>query len=185
MNYEINRIQKQIIESPYKIRDLGIQVMVEPPNPENLNRFPEERREDIRQLLSTIVRTSIDKGIGTDISDEAIQNKVIVSVNPFNGKTEMEPTSTSKLPWWIYVVGGLLLAIIGLLTFFVIRTRSVEVEEEEILIDEKAAEPITIPDLEDAVVTESGMRRKQLEKSGVIDKPDEFAKLLRTWFAED
>ena len=184
LNYEINRIQKQIIESPYKIRDLGIQVMVEPPNPENLNSFPEERREDIRQLLSTIVRTSIDKGIGTDISDEAIQNKVIVSVHPFNGKTEMEPTTTSNLPWWIYVVGGLLLAIIGLLTFFVIRSRGVEVDKEEILIDEKVAEPITIPDLEDAIVTESGMRRKQLEKMA-IDKPDEFAKLLRTWLAED
>ena len=62
--------------------------------------------------------------------------------------------------------------------------RRVEVDKEEILIDEKVAEPITIPDLEDAVVTESGMRRKQLEKMA-IDKPDEFAKLLRTWLAED
>ena len=30
-NYEVNRIRKEIVESPYKIRDLGIQVMVEPP----------------------------------------------------------------------------------------------------------------------------------------------------------
>ena len=31
INYEVNRIRKEIVESPYKIRDLGIQVMVEPP----------------------------------------------------------------------------------------------------------------------------------------------------------
>ena len=107
LNYEINRIRKEIVESPYKIRDLGIQVMVEPPNPENLNSFPEERREDIRQLLSTIVRTSIDKDSGTDISDEAIQNKVIVSVQPFNGKTEWNQQTTANVPWWTFVVGGL------------------------------------------------------------------------------
>ncbi len=33
INYEVNRIHKEIAESPYKVRDLGIQVMVEPPNP--------------------------------------------------------------------------------------------------------------------------------------------------------
>ena len=35
INYEVNRIRKEIVESPYKIRDLGIQVMVEPPEAEN------------------------------------------------------------------------------------------------------------------------------------------------------
>ncbi|WP_283776866.1 flagellar M-ring protein FliF C-terminal domain-containing protein, partial [Bacillus cereus] len=35
INYEVNRIHKEIAESPYKVRDLGIQVMVEPPNPKN------------------------------------------------------------------------------------------------------------------------------------------------------
>ena len=31
INNEVNRIRKEIVESPYKIRDIGIQVMVEPP----------------------------------------------------------------------------------------------------------------------------------------------------------
>ena len=31
--------KKEIVESPYKIRDLGIQVMVEPPDPEKPNSF--------------------------------------------------------------------------------------------------------------------------------------------------
>ena len=31
INSEVNRIKKEIVESPYKVKDLGIQVMVEPP----------------------------------------------------------------------------------------------------------------------------------------------------------
>ena len=61
INYEVNRIRKEIVESPYKIRDLGIQVMVEPPEAENANSLPQERVDDITNMLATIVRTSIDK----------------------------------------------------------------------------------------------------------------------------
>lgn len=61
INNEVNRIHSEIVESPYKIRDLGIQVMVEPPNADDVNSLPQDRVDDIRQVLSTIVRTSIDK----------------------------------------------------------------------------------------------------------------------------
>ena len=33
--------KKKLVESPYKIRDLGIQVMVEPPNPKDLKFIPQ------------------------------------------------------------------------------------------------------------------------------------------------
>lgn len=39
INYEVNRIHKEIAESPYKVRDLGIQVMVEPPDAKTLRRY--------------------------------------------------------------------------------------------------------------------------------------------------
>ena len=67
INYEINRIRKEIVESPYKIRDLGIQVMVEPPEAENPNSLPQERVDDITNMLATIVRTSIDKELKIQI----------------------------------------------------------------------------------------------------------------------
>ena len=54
-------LRKEIVESPYKIRDLGIQVMVEPPEAENANSLPQERIDDITNILATIIRTSIDK----------------------------------------------------------------------------------------------------------------------------
>ena len=50
-NYEINRINKQIVESPYKIRDLGIQVMVEPPTPDDPNSLPQNSINDISQYF--------------------------------------------------------------------------------------------------------------------------------------
>lgn len=185
INNEVNRIRKEIVESPYKVRDLGIQVMVEPPDPEDINSFPEERRQDIQRLLSTIVRTSIDKELGIDITDEAIEDKVVVSVQPFNGKVEMADQPSNKLPWWIYAIGGALLLTIGVLIFFMMRGRRSEVEEEELFeMAEEQQENVEVPDLNEEVLTESAMRKKQLEKLAK-DKPDEFAKLLRTWLAED
>ena len=50
-NYEVNRINKQIVESPYKIRDLGIQVMVEPPTPDDPNSLPQNSINDISNIL--------------------------------------------------------------------------------------------------------------------------------------
>jgi flagellar M-ring protein FliF len=87
INYEVNRIRKEIIESPYKIRDLGIQVMVEPPEAENPNSLPQERIDDIANVLATIVRTSIDKDENPNLTDEAIDQKIAVSVQPFEGKS--------------------------------------------------------------------------------------------------
>ena len=88
INYEVNRIQKEIVESPYKIRDLGIQVMVEPPNADRSEFITATNRsDDITNILGTIVRTSIDKNVERqDLTDEAINQKIAVSVQPFKGK---------------------------------------------------------------------------------------------------
>ena len=47
-------------------------------------------------------------------------------------------------------------------------------------MNEEIDEPINIPDLNEEYDTEASIRRKQLEKMAK-EKPDEFAKLLRTW----
>lgn len=181
MNYEVNKIHNQIVQSPYKIRDLGIQVMVEPPNPKNPSSLPQSRINDINKILSTIISTSIDKSSGTNLSNQAIQNKIAVSVQPFNGNTSTAPVNQSKIPWWVYVVGGVLLLIIGLLIFFMLRARRKDEEEED---DFVKTEPIQIADVNEEHETETTLRKKQLEKMAK-DKPDEFAKLLRTWLSEE
>ncbi|WP_027408682.1 flagellar basal-body MS-ring/collar protein FliF [Anoxybacteroides tepidamans] len=182
INNEVNRIKKKIVESPYKVRDLGIQVMVEPPNPKDPNSLPQQTVDDIKKILGTVVRTSIDKQDGQTLTDQDIQNRIVVSVQKFNGKTEFtEPQPT--IPTWAYIAGGVLAAaVIGLLLFLLLRKRKKDEEEIDEIIDQPPLRPL--PDINEERETEASLRRKQLEKLAK-EKPDEFAQLLRTWLAED
>ncbi|WP_342578302.1 flagellar basal-body MS-ring/collar protein FliF [Psychrobacillus sp. FSL K6-2843] len=182
INNEVNRIRKEIVESPYKIRDIGIQVMVEPPQADDVTSLPADVQGDIEQILATIVRTSIDKEAG-ELTEEQIEEKVVVSVQELKGKNELADVPSSTIPWWIYVIVGVLLVAIILLVVSLLRSRRIE-EEEELIILEEAREIPEVDDINNEKETESTLRRKQLEKMAK-DKPEDFAKLLRTWIAED
>jgi flagellar M-ring protein FliF len=187
INSEVNRITKDIIESPYKVRDLGIQVMVEPPNPKDPNSLSPEIRDDISQILSTIIRTSIDKETlgGTELTDAMLQEKIALSVQEFNGKVTFDTPVKTGLPLWVYIVGGVLIvAIIILLVLFLRSRKRDEYIEELDEIEEEATAVLDVPDLNEKQETENSIKRKQLEKLAK-EKPDEFAKLLRSWIAED
>lgn len=188
VNNEVNRIRKEISESPYKIRDIGIQVMVEPPDPENPNSLPEERINDIEQILSTIVRTSIDKNANEEpLTEQDIQDKIVVSVQPFNGKINFEEENqASSIPLWVYLLFGAASLIIILLLFILWR-RKREKDDLELFDEEVEEESEPTPDIwneKPEVLDEKTMKRKQIEEMAK-EKPDEFAKLLRTWLYED
>jgi flagellar M-ring protein FliF len=183
INNEVNRIRKEIVESPYKIRDLGIQVMVEPPDPNDPNSLPPDRVNDIEQILNTIVRTSIDKeAAGAELTDEQIEDKVVVSVQPFDGKIKFDEDKR-LLPLWVYIAGGVLLLTIIILLFLLFKKKRTE-DDEEFEGELTESTPIVVPDVNEEQENESTIRRKQLEKLAK-EKPEEFAKLLRTWLAED
>ncbi|MET3697988.1 flagellar M-ring protein FliF [Bacillus oleivorans] len=184
INNEVNRIRKEIVESPYKIKDVGIQVMVEPPVPDDPNSLPEGTVEDITQMLSTIVRTSIHKDAESEeISDQVLEDKIVVSVQRFNGKTEMPSNSAGQLPWWIYAVGGVLILLIIILLVLFMRSRSSQAQQDYIF-DEEEATPIHVPDLNEEKETEGTVKRKQLEQLAK-NHPEEFVKLLRSWLTQD
>ncbi|MDG5470286.1 flagellar basal-body MS-ring/collar protein FliF [Jeotgalibacillus sp. ET6] len=187
INNEVNRIRRNIVESPYKVRDIGFQVMVEPPDPDDPASLPQERVDDIETMLETIIRTSIDNEFSADLTDADIAEKVLVSVQPFNGiMTAEEPVNTPVIPWWGYLVAGLLILVIGILVIAMIRARrkseAAEEAEEEIIVEQK--EKLDVPDVNNEKETEGTLRRKQLEKMA-REKPEDFAKLLRSWIAED
>lgn len=183
INNEVNRIRKEIQEAPYKIQDMGIQVIVEPPTATDAATLPDGIREDIQQILSTIVRTTISKDVAAELTQDQIDEKVAVSVHPLNGKATETASEKSVIPWWVWVIGGILLAVIVLLAFFIVRSRKRAQEEEELsILDEQ--EELMIEDINEEIETEATMRRKQLEKMAK-EKPDDFAKLLRSWIAED
>ncbi|WP_453996956.1 flagellar basal-body MS-ring/collar protein FliF [Bacillus nitroreducens] len=186
VNRDVNRITKDIVEAPYKIRDLGIQVMVEAPDPKNPASMPQERVEDIERILSTIVGTSINQDEDKVLTHEDIQDKIVVSVQEFNGKatTVSETPVNEGLPIWIYIVGGLLILGLIILLILVLRKKKVTETEEEITQPEPVFFEQTIPDVNEEKESDTTVRRKQLEKLAK-DKPEDFAKLLRTWLADE
>ncbi|MDW0111784.1 flagellar basal-body MS-ring/collar protein FliF [Sporosarcina saromensis] len=186
INNEVNRIHKDIVESPYKIRDIGIQVMVEPPNVNDLSSLTPEVEDDITSILETIVRTSIDKSyVPQDVTDEYWDSKIAISTQVFNGKMANVPQSTSPaIPWWVYAIGAVLIIVIVFLLIAYFRNKKQERAMEDELIMEEQREALQVEDINKEQETESSLRKKQLEKMAK-DKPEEFAKLLRTWIAED
>ena len=76
-----------------------------------------------------------------------------------------------------------MIALIGLI-FWLVRRRKNDDEEYEEEWYETPQEPIKVADVNNEKETEETVRRKQLEKMAK-DKPEEFAKLLRSWLTED
>lgn len=180
-NYEINRITKSIVESPYKIGDLSISVGVNTPIP-NPNNAAEVQRmtqlnNDIKQVVMSVVRTALAKQ-GTTLSDAEIEKRITVMATPFN--TPLAVPEKKVTPWLIYslIAAGVLL-IAGLIFYFISRKKRSAVIEKEL-------EPTLLQDtsLVDLAETEESMVKKQIERLAK-EKPQEFVSLLRTWIAED
>ncbi|MGE7545615.1 flagellar basal-body MS-ring/collar protein FliF [Sporosarcina newyorkensis] len=184
INNEVNRIKKDIVESPYKIRDIGIQVMIEPPTADDPTSLSTEVEQDIERILETIVRTSLDKEAAGELTDEMLAEKIALSVQPLKGKNMAFEETKTAIPWWVYVIGGVLLLAIIVLVVLFLRKRRRDAEEEEELALAEEMEAIQVDDINLEQETEATARRKQLEKMAK-DKPEEFAKLLRTWIAEE
>lgn len=181
INNDVNRIRREIVLSPYQVRDIGIQVMVEPPDPEDPNSLPPELLNDVKQILSTIVRTSISKEVVDQLTPEQITEKVFVSAQSFDGKLVFDEEIESGIPIWYYVVGALVIFIILLIFLLARKNKQAGLVEEN---EGEQAVGFDIPNINDEQETEEKARRRQLEKMA-NDKPEEFSKLVRTWLADD
>src|SRR5690625_187103 len=91
--------------------------------------------------------------------------------------------SAPTIPTWVYVVAGVLLLIIIALVVLLIRRRRdyEDVYVEDMDVSDEATEASDIVEDEAIEVDE---RQKQLEAMAK-EKPEEFAKLLRSWIAND
>ncbi|GAB2563557.1 flagellar basal-body MS-ring/collar protein FliF [Gracilibacillus alcaliphilus] len=194
VNNEMNRIQRDIIESPYKIRDLGVQVAVD--NTRQLENGAIEQltaqeqvavEESIASILNSIITTSIDKSYGEFEPEE----KVSIVFQPFEGmETTEAPTPAAGIPLWVYIAGAAVLIAIIVVIWLWRRSKSEE-EYEEIIEEVEIDSPEipstfeqTVPPMETNDDSDTNVRRKQLERYAQ-DKPEDFAKLLRTWLSED
>lgn len=177
INYEVNRITKDIVASPYVIKDLTINVAVEPPAGQET--LDQTTRDAIENILTNIVGSYLADS-GTTYTDADLQRKVSVFSQTFHGSEEKASSLTLSNPWvWGGAIAVLLVgAGIGALVFR--RRKNVEVEEEELPL------PLTpeFPSINLDTITNESQVRKQLE-SLAKKKPDEFVNLLRTWLADE
>lgn len=179
INYEVNRITKQITGAPYEIRDLGIQVIVEPPKGQA--QIDPQLQTDLQTMLYSIIRTSITKtDAKTTLTDAQLANKVVVMSRPF-AKTPTQTATTSVTPMWVwFALGAAALIVIGVIVMMMRRRKANEIEE----LEEWTPIETDIPEISTEDTSDGAVKRKQLEKLA-SSNPDEFAKLLRTWLAED
>ncbi len=189
VNNEYNRIQREIVESPYKVRDLGIQVAVnnvKNDDGETVEYLTQQEQttveEGISSILSSIVTTTVDAEF-EPANAAAPGENVSITFQEFSGKQTNSAAATSAgIPSWMYIAGGALLLIIIVLVVMLLRNRGEEEIIEESYISEEI--PAEVPELPENEQTEADVRKKQLEKIAK-DKPEDFAKLLRSWIGED
>lgn len=178
VNYQVNQITKQIAQSPYIVKDLTINVAIEPPN--GATTLDGTVRTNIEGILSNIVGASLaDSGVTYTAAQLSAKIKVIPSV----ATTQPVPTAAGMSPvlFWSIIGGVVLLAAVA---FFLILRRRRKTREEELLEEMALPTPAEMPSINlDTVGGESQMR-KQLE-SLAKKKPDEFVNLLRTWLADE
>lgn len=196
INREVNRINRQIELSPYTINDLTINVGVEPPNPENPKSLTQQNIEDIRNLLKNAISTSLSMN-GAQVTEEELDNRISVFAAEFQGKPSTDEEKKTNLldniPTDLLMIagaaiGGLLLLLTLILVFQ--RRRKRQKEEDELILDmfeepkaqvyQEENDGIDLPEF----TSRTNPKRKTIEKLAK-ERPEDFAKLLRTWMAED
>jgi flagellar M-ring protein FliF len=177
VNYEVNRITRDIISSPYTVKDLTINVAVEPPTGQTS--LDQATQDAIKNVLVNIVRASVaDSGI--TYAEDDLNKKVSVYSQAFGG---VEDTASgirlsNGLLWGI---GLAVLALLGLGGFLIFRRRK---QNEEFDEGVPLQMPTEFPSINLESMTNESQVRKQLETLAK-KKPDEFVNLLRTWLADE
>lgn len=189
VNYELNHIHREIAEAPYKIRDLGIQVVIDSvtgyeDDEVQLLSLQEQNavEEGIASILNSMITTSIDEEYGEDVEPE---DNISIVFQEFSGRHDGPIDDSPAIPLWVYIVGSALLITIIVLLFILYRRRREEEEEEMIeepIIDTE--EEVEVPDITSQPKSETDIQKEQLEKMAK-DNPEDFAKLIRSWLADD
>jgi flagellar M-ring protein FliF len=179
INYDVNRISNEIVSSPYQIKDLTINVAVEPPDKKNINSLTQETKDAIQQILKNIVSASLADS-GKIFTEEELTKKVYVWGHSFDGVTTDKKGSflSSGL---FYGLGAIALAVVIVGTLLVFRRRKQEVVEEELATPLRMQE---FPSMDFDTMNNDNQVKKQLE-SLAKKKPEEFVNLLRTWLADE
>lgn len=177
INYEVNRIARDIISSPYTVKDLTINVSVE--TPEGAQVDP-NISGSINTILTNIVRASLADS-GTQFTEDQLALKVSV-VPQYVPVASTNANFLSLSNPWLWGIGAAVLALVAGAIIMIVRNR--RKQEEELEDELSLPTPAEFPSINLESVTSESQVRKQLE-SLAKKKPDEFVNLLRTWLADE
>ena len=183
VNYEVNRITKEIIQSPYTIEDLTINVGVEPPNPKDPYSLTQATQDNIRSIISNVVRTAIDTNNTKTATD--LNNRITIFPREFTGKTDVvtpKETGTEKQSLWNYLLIGaaaLALLIVGLLVGKWMKRK----KDEDLDPFSEYLEAKNIDEFEEDVNKKKSVQNEINQLAG--KNTEEFVDLLRYWLKED
>ncbi|MDT3424512.1 flagellar M-ring protein FliF [Paenibacillus forsythiae] len=179
-NFEVNKITRDIIASPYTVKDLTINVAVEPPDGQTT--LDQNTSDAIRNILVNIVRASLADS-GAAYADADLIKKVSVYSQPFGAQAAAQ--ASQGLPnWMIWAIAAAALLVGSGIGYVIYRRRRNNADEEPEDEDVPLQMPTEFPSINLDSVTNESQVRKQLE-SLAKKKPDEFVNLLRTWLADE
>jgi flagellar M-ring protein FliF len=174
VNYEVNRINNEIIKSPYQIEDITINVGVEPDSG-NANTLSAATQENIRNIVANTVRTALGH---PKLTQEQIDERITVFPHAF-AKNTTEESATSNNWLLIGVAAAAAVLLIGGLIWWMMRRRRQKEELEEEL--EFGSAPAKEPDyFEEQDMSVESQLKKLLEQ-----RPEDFSKVIRTWIHEE
>jgi flagellar M-ring protein FliF len=183
VNYEVNRITKEIVESPYTIEDLTINVGVEPPNPKNPQSLTQETQDNIRSIIANVVRTAIENN--SNKTDADINKQITVFPREFSGKTKIASAKVSNQEKNSYLnylwLGALVLAllVVGTLVWMMIKRKKAK-------NDEPVSEYLAVKKINEFDESQHDIESVQKEINQLAGKnTEEFVDLLRYWLKEE
>ncbi|MFD2613000.1 flagellar basal-body MS-ring/collar protein FliF [Paenibacillus gansuensis] len=182
INNEINRIQNTISRSPYSVKDLTINIGIEPPDPNNPASLTQETKDEVKNIMVNIVSASLaDNGMA--FTPEDMQNKVVIFSKAFEGKQQAETTSALS-KYLMFGLGGVALALVtgGIVLAVRRKRRAAELAEEE--LEMAPSTRVELPSIEMDPAKNENQVRKQLETLAK-KRPEEFVNLLRTWLVDE
>jgi len=173
VNYEVNRINNEIVKSPYAIEDITINVGVEA-TADNPNGLAPGVQENIQNIVSNTVRTALGH---PELSQDEINQRVTVFPHTFTEGTQGENASTNN---WLMIgsIAAAALLLISGLIWFIARKRKAKAEaEQELAFANAVEEP-------DYFVEEELDVEQQLKK--LLDqRPDDFSKVIKSWLHDE
>lgn len=176
INYEVNRINNEIIKSPYQIEDITINVGVEADSSKS-GSLPMATEENIRNIVSNTVRTALGH---PDITQDEIDQRITIFPHTLAKNTATEKEQGNN---WIYIAGAGLLGTVlaGGFVWWILRKRKedhTEPQEESLMI------PL-VEEEEHEYFAENELSVENQLKKLLDQRPEDFSKVIRTWINEE